>query len=291
MQQRYAYLIMAHSNFKILEQLLRLLDYPENDIYIHIDKKVVNFDFIYFRKICNKASVFYTPKRIDVKWGGVSQVKTELLLYKTSFDEKYHYYHLLSGVDLPLKCNQEITDFFDSEDHEFIFYFDRVTKWDYQRLSWYHFPKKWDQRIVARLNLFQEKWHVDRIKKNSMVFRRGYNWCSLTHEAVKYILQNEKFINRICKFSVCADECYKQYLLYNSAFRDKIVIDDLREVDWNRRIKDSPHIFAGEDLKILQRSNKYFARKFDENVDMEIVYKLVNYIKNQEISYEKSSMN
>lgn len=291
MQQKYAYLIMAHGNFNILEHLMRLLDYPWNDIYIRIDKKVKNFDFNYFQKICNKATVFFTSKRIDVKWGRDSQVKTELLLYRTAFSEKYRYYHLLSGVDLPLKCNQEITDFFNKEDHEFIYYFDHVTKWDYQRLSRYHFPKTWDVRIVARLNWLQDIFHIDRIKKFSMTFSRGYNWCSLTQAAVKYILLNEKFINRLCKYSVCADECYKQYLLCNSEFRDKIIKDDLREVDWERRVKDSPHIYTSEDLKILQDSNKFFARKFDERVDMDIVNKLVSYIKFQEKLYENRDCN
>lgn len=37
---KHAYLIVAHTDFKILERLLDLLDYPGNDIYVHIDKKV-----------------------------------------------------------------------------------------------------------------------------------------------------------------------------------------------------------------------------------------------------------
>ena len=36
-----AFLIMAHSNFDMLKLLVTQLDYKDNDIYIHIDKKVV----------------------------------------------------------------------------------------------------------------------------------------------------------------------------------------------------------------------------------------------------------
>lgn len=43
--KKHAYLIMAHNNFYILEKLLRLLDDSRNDIYVHIDKKVSEFDF------------------------------------------------------------------------------------------------------------------------------------------------------------------------------------------------------------------------------------------------------
>lgn len=39
MVMKHAYLIIAHSNLKQLQQLLLLLDDPRNDIYIHIDKK------------------------------------------------------------------------------------------------------------------------------------------------------------------------------------------------------------------------------------------------------------
>ena len=49
---KHAYLIMAHNNFGILEKLLMLLDDQRNDIYIHIDKKVKDFDFHYFSYIC-----------------------------------------------------------------------------------------------------------------------------------------------------------------------------------------------------------------------------------------------
>lgn len=36
---RHAYLIMAHNNFEILEKQVLLLDSPNADFYIHVDKK------------------------------------------------------------------------------------------------------------------------------------------------------------------------------------------------------------------------------------------------------------
>lgn len=47
---KYAYLIMAHNEFYVLEKLIKLLDDNDSDIYIHIDKKVKNFDFEKFKK-------------------------------------------------------------------------------------------------------------------------------------------------------------------------------------------------------------------------------------------------
>ena len=43
-------------------------------------------------------------KPINVKWGNYSQIKCEMLLFKEAFEcpVNFDYYHLLSGVDLPL---------------------------------------------------------------------------------------------------------------------------------------------------------------------------------------------
>ena len=48
---KHAYLIIAHNNFEILEKTLKILDDEKNDFYIHVDKKVKNFDFEKFRII------------------------------------------------------------------------------------------------------------------------------------------------------------------------------------------------------------------------------------------------
>ena len=43
--QKHAYLILAHWDFKLLENLVKFLDNKRNDIYIHIDSKSDDFDF------------------------------------------------------------------------------------------------------------------------------------------------------------------------------------------------------------------------------------------------------
>lgn len=48
MLDKHAYLIIAHNNFEVLEILIKMLDYKHNDLYVHIDKKVKNFDTDFF---------------------------------------------------------------------------------------------------------------------------------------------------------------------------------------------------------------------------------------------------
>ena len=107
--QKHAYLIMAHNEWGLLNKLLQMLDDPRNDIYIHIDIKAeVDITALYKTVY---AESFYVP-RMDVVWGGDSLVKCELELLKAAAPKHYAYYHLLSGVDLPLKSQNEIHDFF-----------------------------------------------------------------------------------------------------------------------------------------------------------------------------------
>ena len=80
--------------------------------------------------------------------------------------------------------------------------------------------------------------------------------------------------------TIIADEVYKQLLLYNSEYKETIYkdengdTDDLRLVDWKRKVQDSPHIFTSDDYDMIVNSKKLFARKFDEKTDINIVIQL-----------------
>lgn len=122
---KHAYLIMAHSNWEQLDKLVNLLDDPWNDIYLHIDKKnLVHFNkFHEHRRIKAKYSQIVFVDSIDVRWGHVSQIEAELSLFEKASEKPHAYYHLISGVDLPLHCQTYIHQFFDKHQGvEFIGY-------------------------------------------------------------------------------------------------------------------------------------------------------------------------
>ena len=108
--KKHAYLIMAHNNFEQLNKLLQLLDYEENDIYVHIDKKS-KLDKEYLLKHIKKSNVIFTD-RVKVTWGSFSQIQAELVLLKESVKNNYEYYHLISGFDLPIRKQEVIHEFF-----------------------------------------------------------------------------------------------------------------------------------------------------------------------------------
>ena len=93
----------------------------------------------------------------------------------------------------------------------------------------------------------------------------------MTHEAVRYLISKEKFIVKITRRSSCADEVYKQLLLYNSEYKETIYkdengdTDDLRLVDWKRKVQDSPHIFTSDDYDMIVNSKNYLQENLMKN--------------------------
>ena len=108
---KHAYLIVAHSNFDVLETSLSMLDCKDNDIFVHIDRKV-EYSIKYK---CKFSNLYLIPEdeRIDVRWADVTIIYAELALYRMAFNtNNYDYFHLMSGMDLPIKSQKYIHEFF-----------------------------------------------------------------------------------------------------------------------------------------------------------------------------------
>ena len=292
--RKHAYLILAHNNFYILEKLIRLLDDKRNDIFIHIDKKVKIFDFNFFINLSKYSKIKFVD-RINVGWGGFSGIKAELKLFKEAYKNSYEYYHLISGVDLPIKTQDYIHNFFlENRGKEFLTYLKpEFTKNNriIERVNKYYFLQEFgrDKRIIdffSNLSIKMQKlFNLDRCD-NELDICYGANWATLTNEAVKEILKQEEWIYSTFKYTKCCDEVYKQTILVNNPrfkknlylyeYNDAHISYNMRHIDWKR---GEPYIFRINDYEELMGASGIFARKFDENIDMEIVNKIYETIK------------
>lgn len=262
--KKHAYLIMAHNNFYCLEMLLRLLDDERNDIYLHIDKKVKNFDFAKYRSLCSRARVYTAPKRLDAAWGSRRLVLAEMILFRTAAARgPYRYYHLLSGADLPLKSQNEIHARFSGCSASFLRRTEKPTQWDTQRLSRYHNVIPGKNGLSDRLNqwlmILQERMGVDRLERQGIQLQKGSQWGSLTQEAVDCLLENEEQIRSMTRFSVCADEVYKQTVLHAKGC--PMEDTSTRLTFWGEG--DHPRVITMADMPLLESAPQLFARKFD----------------------------
>ena len=280
---RHAYLIIAHNNFRILEKSLSLLDDERNDIYLHIDLKTEDFPEELLKSAVKKGNLIFTP-RISVNWGGYSQIQAEVLLLKEATRTLHAYYHLLSGVDLPIKTQEQIHAFFDeNQGKEFIRFDPNVTTERIHERIRYHYllQDKIGRNTGLKIAVYeraenlilkiQKSLHIDRTKKVSETFYKGTNWFSITQGLAEYVVSRESEIRKTYKNTICADEIFLHTLAKNSKYAASIVDDSLRLVDWKR---GDPYTFTFEDYDMIISSDRLFARKFDEDTDMKIVKKI-----------------
>lgn len=292
---KHAFMIMAHKNYNQLTKLLYLLDHPDVEIFLHIDKK--SKEYIPPNLVHSKINLL---KRIKVNWGGYSLIKCELELLKSALENnELRYFHLITGQDLILKKIDKILDFFEKYRDKNFIHFDRPIKSidRYDRIKYYRIF----QDIVSKrtflgkiiISLFQERifcflqkiLKIDRTKKcKNICFKSGSQFFSITREFAEYIVKNEKNIKKYFMYTTCGDEMFIQTLAYNSKFKETLYNKKFndkcsanqRYIDWNT---GTPYTWRDSDIEDLIESEYLFARKFDENIDLKIIDNIIKKIK------------
>ena len=289
---KHAYMIIAHNELGLLQKLVSALDCPENDIYIHFDKSRYTEEVNRITAVHSKLTIV---SEIAVHWGSYSMVRCELLLLKLATRTPHSYYHLLSGVDLPLKSPREIYSFFESSGKQFVHFFgpeflEKHEDWVYYRhISAEKFrsgrnglENKWFE-VSDRLGVRVQKLFGKKKKLHFTELRKGTQWFSITEDFAKYILSQEDLIEADFKEAYIPDELFVQTVLVNSPWRDQQANPDrfkirertMRYIDWNR---GSPYTFTIADLEELRGSGCMFARKFSSAKDSKIIDALTNEI-------------
>lgn len=285
--EKHAYLIMAHKNEQQLLNLVQLLDDKRNDIYLHLDKSLKNQEVIIakIRKSVHDSRLFFLESQ-RLGWGDFSLAKMQIcLINKAVKSGNYLYYHLLSGLDMPLKSQNEIHHFFkEHEGQEFVNFESKKIKQEHlERLQYFYLFKNKQNKWVRKFNKisirFQKKIKINRLKKNNITYAKGAQWFSITQGFAMYMSENFFKIEKSLKFSFCSDEIVTQTFLMNSVYRERLFdatyTDNkesiVREIDWNR---GKPYVYRVEDYLELKNSKNLFARKFDEKVDSEIIKKM-----------------
>ena len=285
--KKHAYLIMAHTQPELLKMLLKKLDDERNDIYLHIDSKAKDYALEEIASVLKKSNCIFT-ERTDVKWGSYSQIHCEMVLLKEAVKTEHAYYHLLSGMDLPIKSQDDIHAFFEKYDGlEFVDEdLPEISEAALSRVKYNHkfFGKAGSAKdILGALSAKGQKLlGVDTTKKyGDIIFQKGRNWFSITHGLAKLVVEKESWIQEVFGHSVCGDELFLQTVARNSEFADKICnpntmpnVPDTRHIDWERGSNNNPYVFRESDYKELMDSTALFARKFDLNIDKKIVEKL-----------------
>ncbi len=285
---KIAILILLHEYNEQQKKLIKTLK-KDFDLYIHIDKKT-NI------KIKDEKNVF-VYKQYKVYWGSYNQILATLFLFKNANKNNYDRYLLISGADLPLKSNKNIITFFENSDKEYFDYtkFPKIEwkkdNYGFDRVDYFHFNyiknskifitkfffkilNGINERIIIRILKF---FHIRR-PRFKIDYYGGANWMDLTGNCVSQIIaftnSHPNFIKKF-RYTRCADEIFFQTIIFNFVKNIQIEKKCLRYVDFQTG-PEYPRIFRKDDFSRLVNNDALFARKFNINVDSEIIKMLLN---------------
>lgn len=281
---KVAFLMLCHKNPKQINLLLKALKHPQIDVFIHVDSKNENI-----REDIEKSDgVYLLPKKdcVDVQWAQFSEVKATLNLLNAAISEGggYSHYFLISGQDFPLKSIGEIVRFLNErKDENFI---DCALIKRFEKRNDIYFPRMvigkriWQKILKGILVYSTGGWNqtfsiIKRLKPANVQYYFGSQWWCLNDAMVKWIynfLENYPEYIKLFKHSLCPDECFFQTLVMNSPFANTTK-PYLHYIKWEKG-KSSPKTLTTIDYEELKKAEKLIARKFDINVDAEIIERL-----------------
>lgn len=291
---KIAYLMLCHKNSTQINKLIDQLNSDKCCFFVHIDRKCKDLD------ICQKDNIYIVAddSRVDVKWATISMVEATLELIKCALHSSivFDYYCLISGQDFPIKRNDDIVSFFNKNkglscievlEHSNLLYARYRKRNDIYYPQWM-FSSKTGIKILKKLYIYLTGGY----KKTLKVFRRKYavnlpfeygsQWWCLTDASIRWIYDYliEKEGLNYFKNSMTPDECVFQTSFMISPYKNNRV-DKIVYVEWNESLNNA-RLLKINDLDILLNNEKHlFARKFDMDVDVDIIKALIENLKEE----------
>jgi Core-2/I-Branching enzyme len=285
-----AYVIICHKNSKQVNLLIEMLNDGCVDFFVHVDiKSSIQSDIV---KLDN---VNFIKNPIKVTWGHYSQIECILRCFSSIKEHGYYnYVNIISGQDIPLVSNNTIIKFFkESKDKEFVGYIDMTNKKEnkdlYARLCIYYpdflmSNKRYLSFITGMYGKFimPVPFLQRSLKALPNKLYKGSNWLSITGNCMKYILDytenTPKYVD-FFKHTFCADEIFFQTIILNSKFRENVINDNKRYVDWTTG-PGYPRTLTIKDFDRIhkKKEEQLWGRKFNLDVDNEIVEVIIREI-------------
>ncbi|MGW0172656.1 beta-1,6-N-acetylglucosaminyltransferase [Rhodococcus sp. NPDC003322] len=280
MTDRFAVLVLAHRQPRVLAALLESLRHPAVDVYVHVDAKSDLAPFL--AAAPERDGLTYLRDRREVRWGGLRVVDATLDLVAAARDSRRGYtrFTLLSGSDLLIAPLDEVLRVWSGRT-EYLRIDRRVREPGTPRarqIARRYFPDDrvpWRRRLDGRIPR-----HVD----GTVDLVQGSQWWSLTDEAVEHVLDFLTAHPRWLRFhrnTLCPDEIVVHSILAASPVADRIAqhvdgaadvtvfradpVHGLHHIDWSDPTAISPRVLGPTDETLLRNSRALFARKVDES--------------------------
>ncbi len=279
---RMAHIIMAYKDPPQIERLIKKLSHPSFDFYIHVDTK---FDIAPFEYLANMEQVYMIKNRSKVRWAGFSFTKAVLdcMDEVLGLNRGYDFINELSGQDYPIVSTQSFYNFFEQRPGKNFFAIEKFgTDW------WKHAASRIEKYHFTDFD-FKGRYKLQSVV-NSILPRRKFplnyvlyggnraTWWTINTETARYVIdfvKNTPQISRFARFTWAPDEFLIATIIMNSQFKDSMVQESYRYVDWSQG-GANPKILTVADFDAMKNSNMLLARKFDIKTDTAILDMLDN---------------
>jgi hypothetical protein len=277
---RIAYLITAYKYPHLFKRMFKAIYDRQNLYLVHIDLKS---ERSFHEEIGHFLSGFPNArmmKSYDWIYGGYSAIQIQLKAMQELLNEDWDFFINLTGQDFPLKTQAFMRDYLKRERlHNFMQIRDMDTVWKQSRFRtrWYFVELQ-----TGSVPLLRRKrvWPLPIPRSYPTGYRRygGLTWFILNREFCEYLCfdttHNE--LKEFLKHTYIPEEEFFHTVIMRSPFKDTVVNDNKRLLMWKgHRILGFYYsrlrTLTMEDVDALIASEAFFARKFDEAVDSQII--------------------
>ena len=310
------YLVLAHKNPDQLYRMITALNDNVSHFFIHIDAKS---PIAPFKERLQGLPVYFIDKRECCFWGDFSIVRATINLMEAAAKEnKKGYFILMSGQDYPIASQKEINTFLEQYDgYDFIDFLPIEDKWKAKmvkdKLFHYHILHSGKR---GHSNCYAPFFHCAISQKSRTLFhllKGRLSWkhfkllCKLParkapfskqyagsqfwafsektfYKVLTYIREHHTILEDYYHYTSSSDEIYFHSILINLQSTDTEIKlkPSLTYVNWERKGVQLPVLFKNNDFEELtSQREKLFARKFDIEIDSDILDRLDNFLNNK----------
>lgn len=304
------YLILAHKNPLQLGRMIERLDDGASKFFIHLDAKT---PIEPFAACLEGGHIRFIEPRERCVWGDFSIVQATIHLMEAASKEQ-GVFILMSGQDYPIQSQGYINAFLENnKGFDFIEIEPLEEKWKPKmvkdKLEHYHILHSEERghsncyAPFAHCSVFQKLRTLIHLLKGRLSRKNFRLLCSLPkrvapferqyagsqfwafsertfYAVLHYIREHKAALEEYYKYTSSPDEIYFHSVLMNLVAKDSTIKlkDPITYVNYFRK----NNVFITEDFdKLTSAKGKLFARKFDTDIDIEILNKLDSYQENE----------
>lgn len=293
---KIGYIILAHQKPNQLSKLLKVLESNDVEIFLHVDKKVNITPFL--AELGSNGKKINLLKRYKCFWGSFGLVKATLEGINAAIIANCDYIILLSGSDYPIKSKRNISIYLKENSGKsfFTFYKMPAAHWipnkEINRIKKYYFHfrgKLFEFPIDKEINSLPRKvldfflslfLPSERALPKNIIPYGGDQWFCITANMAKAVLKffdDRPDVYKFLKHCLIPDEIFLQTAIFNS--ENKVLAKDVTNTsltfsNWPNKNTPSPAILEVSDFEMLKNTDKLFARKFDHELNKELLKKI-----------------